>query len=381
MIVRRAIQENVEKAFFQGKIVIIYGARQVGKTTLLRRIQSKYDNDALYFNCDEPFVRQSLQDASSGELKTLFAGKKVVFIDEAQRVKNIGLTLKLAVDTLPETQVVATGSSSFELANEVSEPLTGRVYEFYLYPLSVQEIFSENRPADTQGFLRERMVLGMYPGIVYSHGDIKRELSLIAGSYLYKDILAYDKIRHPDVLEQLLQALALQVGNEVSYHELSVLLKRNVQTIENYIQILEKAFIIFRLRPLSRNLRNEISRSRKVYFCDVGIRNVLVNNLNPIEMRDDVGALWENFCIVERMKRNHNKNIFPAMYFWRTHRQQEVDYIEEDGGMMAAYECKWNEKKSSKCPKAFSQAYPGTAYETINRKNFESFIIFSSAEK
>ena len=284
----------------------------------------------LYINCDELDIKDALTNKTSTELKYFIGNRKLVIIDEAQRVKNIGLTLKLLADNFPNIQIIATGSSSFELSNSVIEPLTGRKLEFYLYPLSAGELKTIYSDLEINRLLENLIIYGMYPEIVLD-GD-NREVSLkeLARSYSYKDISTYQNIKNHDALIKLLQALALQAGSEVSYNELSNLLGIDKKTVENYIQILEKAFIIFRLTSFNTNKRNELKRLRKIYFYDTGIRNALINNLNPLNLRQDTGALWENYIISERIKFLKNSGMDRRSYFWRTLIKQEVDYIEEE---------------------------------------------------
>ena len=372
-MVRRILQERIEDCFFKGKVIVLYGARQVGKTTLIKEIEKKFSDDALYLNCDEPDFREALSGVSSTELKSLIGRKKIVFIDEAQRVKNIGITLKLLVDNFPEVQVVATGSSSLDLSDEIVEPLTGRKYEFHLHPFSLLELREKFSDIEIKRILEKRIILGMYPEIEEKPDEAETLVRNLTSSYLYKDVLQYQDIRRPELLEKLLTALALQMGNEVSYNELSNLLGVNKQTITNYIQLLEKAFVIFRLPPFSRNLRNELTKLRKIYFYDTGIRNALINNFNRLELRQDVGQLWENFMISERMKFNGNTGRFVNSYFWRTHRQQEIDYLEEKNGQIAAYEFKWQNGKN-RIPKTFMNAYPDSRVQFIDKENFEEFV-------
>jgi hypothetical protein len=372
MLVKRKIQSLVEKALFKGKIVIIYGARQVGKTTLVKEVQRKYSDKASYFNCDEIDIRQALTNKTSTELKEFLGNEKLVILDEAQRVKNIGLTLKLIVDNFPEIQVIATGSSSFDLSNEISEPLTGRKREFYLYPLSLEELATMHTKIELDRMLERRIIFGMYPEIIEGNADTEERLGSLAQSYAYKDVLQYQNIKNPEILEKLLQALALQIGNEVSYNELASLVGADKNTISSYIQILEKAFIIFRLRPFSRNLRNELKKLRKIYFYDTGVRNALIKNLNPLDLRQDVGALWENFMISERIKFNGNNNRGVNNYFWRTLQKQEIDYVEDYKGMLSGFEFKWKKNKL-KVPKAFTEAYPGSTVGVVNKENYRVF--------
>lgn len=372
-MVRRILQDRIEDCFFKGKAIILYGARQVGKTTLIKEIEKKYLDDALYLNCDEPDFRENLSGVSSTELKSLIGKRKVIFIDEAQRVKNIGLSLKLIVDNFPDVQVVATGSSSLDLSDEIVEPLTGRKYEFHLHPFSLQELRSKFSVIEIERILEKRIIFGMYPEIEEKPDEAELLLRNLTSSYLYKDVLQYQDIRKPELLEKLLTALALQIGNEVSFTELSNLLGVNKQTVTNYIQLLEKAFVIFRIPPFSRNLRNELKKLRKIYFYDTGIRNALIYNFNRLELRQDVGHLWENFMISERMKFNGNSGRFVNSYFWRTHRQQEIDYLEETSGKISAYEFKWQNGKK-RVTNAFVNAYPDSNIRFIDKDNFQEFV-------
>jgi len=374
MFIQRTIQKNIEKKLFKGRILVIYGARRVGKTTLVKQIQENYRENSAYFNCDEPDVRMALTDKTSTELKAFLGNKKLVIIDEAQRVRNIGLTLKLLVDNFPEMQIIATGSSSFELSNKIAEPLTGRKYEYYLYPLSIEELKAVYSDVEIDRLLERMMIFGMYPGIFSSYGSVGGELKELASSYSYKDALQYQNIKNSEILEKLLQALALQIGNEVSYNELAGMLGIDKNTVASYIRILEKAFIIFRLRPFSRNLRNELKKLRKIYFYDLGVRNALINNLNPLDLRQDVGALWENFMISERLKRNNNNGIEKNIYFWRTKQKQEIDYVEEEGEKLQAFEFKWK-KDNSRIPKIFSETYPGSEGSLVNKDNYKKFLL------
>lgn len=376
MLITRIIQEKVEKALFKGKIVIIYGPRQVGKTTIVKQIKEKYSDDTAYFNCDEPDIRESLTNKTSTELREFLNldRKKLIVLDEAQRVKNIGITLKLIVDNFPEIQVIATGSSSFDLANEISEPLTGRKNEFFLYPFSLEELGQIYSEIEMDRLLENRMIFGMYPEIILNKDDLEKSLKSLVQSYLYKDVLQYQNIKNPEILGKLLQALALQVGNEVSYNELAGTVGVDKNTIASYIQILEKAFIIFRLNPYSRNLRSEIKKLRKIYFYDNGVRNALINNLNPLNLRQDQGASWENFILSERVKYNNNNALDKNLYFWRTKQKQEIDFLEESNGALSAFELKWQKDKFN-IPKAFSDAYPGVKVDLVNRKNYRKFVM------
>src|SRR3989339_1071925 len=370
-ILARKIQKRIENSLFKGKVIILYGPRQVGKTTLVKKILESYLNDSVYFSCDEPDVRQALTNKTSNALHSFLGNKKLIVLDEAQRVKDVGLTLKLLVDNFPNIQIIATGSSSFELSNKVIEPLTGRNVEFHLYPFSVQELLSVNDQLTVQRILERRLIYGMYPEVIKASGaEEEKAVRSIARDYLYKDILMFQDIKNPEILEKLLQALALQLGNEVSYNELSQLVGVDKNTIDSYIRILEQAFIVFRLPPFSRNIRNELKSLRKIYFYDNGIRNALINNFNFLDLRNDVGALWENFTISERIKWNQNKNKNCNIYFWRTHDGQEIDYIEESEGKIQAFEFKWKKQKY-KAPKKFTDFYPKANVSLVHRDNLK----------
>lgn len=370
MIYPRLLEQRITNHLFKGKVVIIYGARRVGKTTLVKKIQSEYP-DSLYFNCDEPDVRLALTDKTSTELINYLGNKKLVIIDEAQRVRNIGLTLKLLVDNAPNLQVIAIGSSSFDLSNRIVEPLTGRAFEFHLGPFSLVETSAD--PIELRRLLETRLIFGLYPEVVTAQNERQDILRTIYKNYLYKDALEYQGLKNPDLVEKLLTALALQIGSEVSLTELASLLGIDQKTVSSYIRLLELAFIIFRLPPLSRNLRKEISKSRKIYFWDSGIRNAVINNFNPLALRNDTGPLWENFIIAERLKRNEILGKHANYYFWRTWNQQEIDYVEEEGGVLSGWEIKWTGKEK-KPPKAWAENYKNASWRVINRENFLKFL-------
>lgn len=372
-VIRRTIQDAIEQSLFKGKAVIIYGARQVGKTTLIMALQRATDVPSIYLNCDEPDVRRALSDKTSTELKMLIGNKRLVLIDEAQRVSTIGLTIKLLTDTAPDIQVIATGSSAFELSSRIEEPLTGRKREFRLYPFSLIELRQIYSPLEIKRIVERCMVFGLYPEIVNSPDAAGTALREIARSYLYKDILTFHQIRNAEALERLVQSVALQAGSEVSFNELAQQVGVDKKTVESYLRILEQSFIIFRLGSFSRNLRNELKKSRKIYFVDTGVRNAVINNLNPPELRSDIGGLWKNFVVAERMKRNHNEQIFPNTYFWRSHQRQEIDYLEELNGEMHGYEIKWHGSRI-KVPAGFMAAYPDCPVTLINRENVTAFV-------
>jgi len=364
----------LEADLFQGKAIIIMGARQVGKTTLVRESCKNRDH-VLWLDADDPDILALFDNPTSTRLKAMVADYKILVIDEAQRIKDIGIKLKLIIDQVKDVQLIATGSSSFELANEINEPLTGRKWEHHLFPVSFVEMKDHHGFLEEMRMLPHRLVFGYYPEVVDRKGKEHKILKEIYNSYLYKDILRFDKIKKPDKVVKLLQALAFQVGNEVSYNELSKTVGLDNQTVEKYIDILEKAYIVFRLPAFSRNARKEIAKGRKIYFFDNGIRNAVIANFNLPELRQDIGALWENFLISERFKFLHYNDIWANSYFWRTYDQQEIDYIEDRGGELFAYEFKWNPKQKARLPKTFSNAYPDNHFKVINQGNFEEFIL------
>jgi len=372
-MIKRELKAVIKQKLGSGKAIIILGPRQTGKTTLLLEIAGE-NGEFLFLNCDDPFVREQLEDADLISLKRIIGKHTTVFVDEAQRVKNIGLTLKLVTDQIKGIQLLVSGSSSLELANEINEPLTGRKWEYMLYPVSWRELSSYYDYLSAMQQLESRMIYGMYPEVITNSGSETEILKQIADSYLYRDLLSFKGIRKPELLQRLLKALAFQTGNQVSYNELANTLQIDKNTVSTYIDLLEKAFVIFRLQPLSRNLRNEISTSRKFYFFDTGIRNILINNLNPINLRNDTGALWENFIIAERMKLMHYNSMYANTYYWRTHQQQEIDYIEERNGKLYAFEFKWKMAKKIKVPDSFSKAYPESVYQVIDNNNFNDFL-------
>lgn len=375
IMIQREIEKLIEERLFKGKAILLFGPRQVGKTTSVRSILTKNDQKCLFLNGDEADVRESLENTTSTKLSLLFGENKIVFIDEAQRIKGIGITLKLITDVLKDIQVIATGSSAFDLANEIQEPLTGRKYEFQLLPISFQEMVKHHGILEEKRLLEQRMVFGYYPEIVVNPNNAEENLKLLSNSYLYKDLLTLEQIKKPALLGKILKALALQVGSEVSYNEISRLVNGDFHTVEKYIDLLEKAYVIFTLPAFSKNVRNEIKKGRKIYFYDNGVRNAIISNFNSLSSRTDVGALWENFLISERMKYLVYNNLDAWKYFWRTTAQQEIDYLEELNGKMTAYEFKWNPNKKVKFPKTFTSAYPEANTALITPKNFEEFVL------
>ena len=376
-MINRKIYADLKNDLFKDKAILIFGSRQVGKTTLVETLLEDHADTLLLMSGDEPDQRAKLSNITSSELKLMLGKNKILFIDEAQRIENIGLTIKLVTDHIKDVQVVATGSSAFELANKINEPLTGRKYEYELFPVSFPEMVEHHGWLEEKRFLQHRMIYGYYPEVVLQPDEksSKSVLKSLAGSYLYKDLLALEGIQRPQLLDKLLQALALQVGSEVSFTELGRMLGSNHHTIEKYIDLLEKSYVIFRLPAYSKNVRNEIKKGRKIYFYDNGIRNAIINNFTPLESRTDKGALWENFLISERTKYlAYQGDGDTRRYFWRTTSQQEIDYLEESGTELFAWEFKWSEKRKPKFPTTFVDHYPDSINQVISSENFEEFL-------
>ena len=374
VMIERLLKEQINKRLYRGKVVIVVGPRQVGKTTLLRMLIDDTDRKVLVWNCDEPDVRRKLADPTSTELGAETANADLILIDEAQRVQNIGITLKLLVDNYPEKQVVVTGSSAIELSNSINEPLTGRKYEYVLFPFSTEELIREFGATEERRMLERRLIYGSYPEVVNHPGEERETLTDLVSSYLYKDIFSFQDVRKPEIIEQLLQAIALQVGSEVSFNELGRLLGLTSITVQRYIDLLEKSYVLFHLRSFSRNVRSELKKSRKIYFYDNGVRNALLGDYKPLALRNDTGALWENYIISERMKHNAYSGYYGKSYFWRTQQQQEVDYIEDYDGVLHAYEFKWSGTKQPRLTEAFSKNYPEHTFAVINPDNYQGFV-------
>lgn len=374
-MIKRTIQPAIGDRFFKGKAILLFGPRQVGKSTLIEILLKEEGKDHLYLNGDDADVREILTNTTATKLKAIVGSRKIVFIDEAQRVPNIGLTLKLFTDQLKDVQVVATGSSAFELSSKVNEPLTGREYEFMLYPISFAEMVQHHGLLEEKRLVEHRLVYGYYPEIVTKTGGEKEHLKLLTDSYLYKDLLMLEQIKKPMLLEKLLKALAVQIGNEVRYTEIGRTIASDPKTVERYIDLLEKAFVVFRLPGFNRNVRNEIKNGKKIYFYDCGIRNAIINDFKLLNSRNDVGVLWENYIVSERMKLHRYGTNETTQYFWRTTQQQEIDLIEEKDDKLSAFEFKWNKNKKVRFPQTFTENYPGSKTYVISPDNVEDFLL------
>ncbi len=372
-MITRHLGKTILEQSGKGKALIILGARQVGKTTMLKKIFSQIP-DTLWLDGDEPETQTTFDNISSDRLRAIIGNNKFLVIDEAQNIEDVGKKLKLITDMIKNVQLVVSGSSSFELANKLNEPLTGRKWEYRIYPLSYREMSDHHGLLTESGLLKHRLVFGYYPEVVSSPGKEKKVLRELLNSYLYKDVLKWGKLNKSDKIIRLLQAIAFQVGNEVSYSELGKMVELDKITVEKYIQLLEQAFVIFRLGAFSRNLRKELAKSRKIYFYDNGIRNALINNFSDTGLRADNGALWENFMISERMKYLEYNEIWVNRYFWRTYDRLEIDYIEETDGKLSAYEFKWNKLSKKKIPTSFVEEYTPEKTQIVTPDNFENFL-------
>lgn len=370
-MIERILKKSITKRLFKGKAIVLIGARQVGKTTLIRELLR--DRDYLFLDGDDPLVKQRLTNPNTKEIETIIGNSEIVFIDEAQRIENIGITAKIIHDQFKSVQLIMSGSSAFELRNQTNEPLTGRKFEYFLYPVSYEEYEQSIGYLDAIRDLENRLVYGFYPDVINNRGEEREVLNEITQSYLFKDILSFANIKKPEVLEKILQALAFQVGSEVSYNEIAQLTGVDKNTVSSYIRLLELSFIVYPVTSFSRNLRNEIKTNQKIYFYDNGIRNALIQNFNPVQLRNDIGALWENFLMSERLKRNHYHQKYCNRYFWRTRQQQEIDYVEEADGKITGFEFKWNPKAKTNIPTNFVQTYSAEV-EIISKENFREFV-------
>lgn len=373
-MIHRTIQQRIQEKLFKDKVIILLGPRQVGKTTLLREIVQG-DSDALWLNADEPDIQALFENATSTRLKNYFGNYRLIVLDEAQMIRDIGLKLKIIFDSLKDIQIIATGSSAFEIKNKTNEPLTGRKWQFNLYPFSFAEMVQHNGLIDEKRMLPVRLLYGSYPEVVLHGGEEKERLKLLTDSYLYKDLLMYEGLKKPDRIVHLLQLLAFRIGTEINYNNLSKELKIDFSTVEKYIQLLEDSFIIFRLKALSRNHSKELKKGRKIYFIDNGVVNALLGNFNLPENRADIGPLWENYVISELYKKYNYENRWASFYFWRTQDQQEIDLVIEENQVFKAIEIKWNKNAKVRLSKTFSRNYENHTFEVITPENIEEFLL------
>lgn len=372
MIIKRSIKSQIEQSLFKGKVIILYGARQVGKTTLVKEIISSIPNSK-YFSCEEPDVRDALTDTTSSHMKAFVGSPSIIVLDEAQRVTDIGISLKLLHDAYPDLQIIATGSSSFELSDKVTEPLTGRNISFTLYAISYAEYAGTVGPLEARRMLEHRLVFGMYPDILTNQGDPENAVRKLAEDYLFKDVLKIDSVRKPIVIEKLARLLALQSGSEVSYNEIAQRLEISRPTVLSYVRLLEQSFVIFRLPPWGRNRRNEITRFEKIFFYDTGMRNAMADDFSPFENRQDKGQLFENFFIIERLKQHQRLGRRTRSNFWRTKDGSEIDLIEEEGKTIRAFECKWG--GGSIATRAWHNAVPDAPVSMVDKQSMSEILL------
>lgn len=378
MKIPRLLMPRLQESLLPGKVVALYGPRQVGKTTLALDLIQSLPYRARYLNADELPYREALASQNRQTLGELLGDAELLVIDEAQRVPEIGLNLKILVDSFPQARFLATGSASFDLASKISEPLTGRQFTFHLYPLSYAELSAAFGPFEARAQLERWLVWGGYPAIVTAETPQMRQrlLNELTGAYLYRDLLELEGLRRAQKIADLLRLLAFQIGQEVSVAELAASLALNRQTVERYLDLLEKVFVIFRMDGFSRNLRKEVTKNARYYFYDNGVRNSLIQNFNPLDLRNDVGQLWENFLVNERRKANQMAGRMVNAYFWRTYDQKEIDYLEESGGRLSGYEFKWQETPLRRAVRdEFLRAYPEASLTVIHRENFTDFLV------
>lgn len=373
MIVRKQLDYALTR-LFKGKAFIVFGPRQTGKTTFVEQLLAKVNKKTLYLNGDDADVRENLTKPNATQIAQLLGDYEVLFIDEAQRIADVGLLIKIIVDRFKQVQVIATGSSAFELSGKINEPLTGRKYEMMLLPFSYAELVNNTDFISEERSLEQRLIYGSYPEIINDPINTEEHLKLLADSYLYKDLFALEEVKKPLLFEKIVKALALQIGSEVNFSELAQLVKADQKTVEKYISLLEKSFVVFTLPAFSGNVRNEIKKNKKIYFYDTGIVNAITRNFNSLSNRNDVGALFENYMIAERMKYLHQNQIEADVFFWRTTQQQEIDYIEKTNKKLLAVEFKWNEKGKNKIPVTFTQAYPNAEALILSKAERSSFL-------
>jgi len=373
MIVRKQLDYAFAR-LFKGKAFIVFGPRQTGKTTFVEQLLTKVNKKTLYLNGDDADVRENLAKPNAIQIAQLLGDYEVLFIDEAQRIADVGLLIKIIVDRFKQVQVIATGSSAFELSGKINEPLTGRKYEMMLLPFSYGELVNHTDFLTEERSLEQRLLYGSYPEVINDPINAEEHLKLLADSYLYKDLFALEEVKKPLLFEKIVKALALQIGSEVNFSELAQLVKADQKTVDKYISLLEKSFVVFTLPAFSGNVRNEIKKNKKIYFYDTGIVNAITRNFNALTNRNDVGALFENYMIAERMKYLHQHQIEADVFFWRTTQQQEIDYIEKTNNNLLAVEFKWNEKGKNKIPITFTQAYPEAETLLISKAERASFL-------
>lgn len=379
MKIQRLLLPQLEERVNPGQVTVVYGPRRVGKTTLVREYLDSYQGKYLFLNADELANREAMESQDAKKLGALVQGYDLLVVDEAQRVREIGLNLKILVDTYPQLAIIATGSASFDLANKINEPLTGRKSTLTLYPISFEELVRDSGLFEAKKQLERWIIWGGYPTSVTTESIQERErlLSELVGSYLYKDVLELDEVKRADKIVDLLRLIAFQIGKEVSIAELASNLALNRETVERYLDLLERVFVVFRVSGFSRNLRKEVVKNHRYYFYDNGVRNALIQNFNALNLRDDIGQLWENYCVSERMKSNHYHNRSANRYFWRTYDHKEIDLVEESGGKLFGFEFKWAKDAtvSKSTEKEFTQTYDNASVEIVNSVNFDTFLL------
>ncbi len=373
-MIKRELHTVINNKLFKGKVILLFGARQVGKSTLIHQVL-KNASDVLWLNADDVDVIALFENISATRMKKIIGANKIIVIDEAQSINDIGKKLKIMYDQIEGIQIIATGSSAFELKNKTNEPLTGRKWEYHLYPFSFQELANATNILEEKRMLKERLVMGAYPEIVVNNTDEEERLKLLTESYLYKDILKWNGIQKPEKLVHLLKLLAYQIGAEISYNKLSNELGLDHVTIEKYIILLEQCYVIFRLHAYSTNHAKELKKSRKIFFYDNGIRNAIIGDFGIAENRQDIGKLWENYIIAEMFKKLQYQNKNFEMYFWRTHDQQEIDLIVKQNNIHHAFEIKWNPNRKAKLSKTFSSLYTEHTFQVIHPENYDEILM------
>jgi len=376
MIVRKQIDYALAR-LFKGKAFIIFGPRQSGKTTFVEQLLNHVGKKTLYLNGDDADIRENLAKPNATQIAQMLGDYEILFIDEAQRIPDVGILIKIIVDRFKKVQVIATGSSAFERSGKINEPLTGRKYEMMLLPFSYAELVNHTDFLTEERSIEQRLIYGSYPEVINDPQNAEEQLKLLTDSYLYKDLFALEEVKKPLLFEKIVKALALQVGSEVNFSELAQLVKADQKTVEKYIDLLEKAFVIFILPAFSGNVRNEIKKNKKIYFYDTGVINAITRNFNALNNRNDVGSLWENYMISERKKYLQQNQIEAKLFFWRTTQQQEIDYIEQRADKLLAVEFKWNERAKDKIPLTFIKAYPDAETLLISKKERGSFLTVS----